>query len=395
MLLSSPGYAGESRSFIGLEPSAELLIEKATRPGRIKEFAFGPGGPVMGFLSYTYGLGLRSVESGKQTRFPHGHLKKYRAILKYDAAGETLEFFGEELLCSQAIQLVESIENFSELPPEVRLPRSEPRVSLDRAGYEAGVAETLERIRDGWTYQLNLSTRFTWSCPDLDSLSLFLGLRRRFPAPFYGYVRSGPYRVLSTSPERFLKVEDGRVLSQPIKGTARVGQDEKESYRKLVDSPKEGAELSMIVDLIRNDISAHCEYGSVRVERHKSVFRVDDLLQMYADVRGDLRADRDCIDLLLDAFPGGSVTGCPKQSSMRIIEELEPHTRDIFCGSLLVIEDERTMDSSVAIRTAVYDQERGLLDYWAGSGIVIASDPHAEYLETMAKAGKFLQGGTA
>jgi len=391
LFLSSPGYPGETRSFIGVAPCAELIIEEDTGSEKIKEFAFGPGGPCMGFLSYTYGMSLRGVNSEKKTEFPYGHLKKYRAVVKYDAASEGLHLSGEEKLCREIIQYIELIDNYLNKELKFKPMCSEPEVSLGRAAYEAGVAEILERIRDGWTYQLNLSTRLTWQSHDLDPLALFLELRRDYPAPFYGYVRSGAYGVVSSSPERFIQIKDGQVLSQPIKGTARVVGDESEAYRSLVDSSKECAELSMIVDLIRNDVSANCEYGSVRVEGHKFVFRVDDLLQMYANVRGTLRSDRDCVDLLLDAFPGGSVTGCPKQSSMRIIEELEPHTRDVFCGSLLIIEDERNMDSSIAIRTAVYDDSSGQLDYWAGSGIVIASDPGLEYLETMAKAGKFLQ----
>ncbi len=146
----------------------------------------------------------------------------------------------------------------------------------------------------------------------------------------------------------------------------------------------------MIVDLIRNDLSANCEYGSVRVDNHKSVFAVDRLLQMYSDVTGRLRPDRDCLDLFFDAFPGGSVTGCPKKRSMEIIDVLEPHPRDVYCGSILIVRDEKNMDSSVAIRTAVYDTDDARLDVWSGSGIVVDSDPASEYQETMAKAEKFL-----
>ena len=212
-----------------------------------------------------------------------------------------------------------------EIPSPTGLPSAPPAVSLDGPAYRAGVSETLERILSGTTYQLNLSTRFTWDCPDLDSLSLFRAMRAAHPAPFYAWMTSGPYRVLSTSPERFLRVEDGEVLSQPIKGTLRFDRYAPELEKELTGSPKESAELSMIVDLIRNDISTHCEYGSVTVDSHKSVFAVDSLLQMYANVRGTLRQAGDCLDLFFDAFPGGSVTGCPKHSSMTIIEELEPH----------------------------------------------------------------------
>ncbi|MEG6551665.1 chorismate-binding protein, partial [Desulfocurvibacter africanus] len=268
--------------------------------------------------------------------------------------------------------------------------------SLDRQGYEAAVRQAQERIRDGDTYQLNLSIRFTAEAKGLDAYGLFLDLARRHPASYYGYFESGPFRVVSTSPERFMRVRDGQVLSQPIKGTkhldARFGDREAaEAEQALRTSAKEDAELSMIVDLVRNDISAHCEHGSVHVENHKSVFRVDNLLQMHSDVTGRLKPGSTVLDLLLDAFPPGSVTGCPKKRSCEIIDSLEPHSRDVYCGTLLAIYGRRDMDSSVAIRTGFLDTGAGFFHFYAGSGIVMDSSPSCEYAETLAKAEKFLQ----
>jgi len=402
LVLSSSGYPAETTSVAGVRPIAELLVKKDTTPKEIKKFCFGTPAMTMGFVSYSYGMGLRGVASDKANDFPLGHLKKYAATAEYDpTAGQILFTSGNPLLLDELTGLLAASPDASpdasrDALPETEvpgLPHSPPAASLDQAEYEAGVRETLERILSGYTYQLNLSTRFTWGCPDLDPLALFLDMRKSHPAPFYAWLNSGCSRILSTSPERFLRVTDGHVLSQPIKGTLKFDEYAPELVSRLTDSPKESAELSMIVDLIRNDISANCAYGSVRVENHKSVFAVDNLLQMYADVHGDLRNDRDCLDLFFDAFPGGSVTGCPKQSSMSIIEELEPHSRGVYCGSVVVIRDKRNMDSSIAIRTATYDTETKKLDYWTGSGIVVDSNPASEYRETLAKAEKFLKLG--
>lgn len=310
--------------------------------------------------------------------------------------------------------------------------------SQDGAAYMRGVEEVLECIRNGDTYQLNLSIKFMADLrgTGFDPLRLFLHLWETSPAPFHAWLNTvggaqgqgGAVRVLSTSPERFLRVRAGEVLAQPIKGTlafgasagagearalrgnavpggAAAGQSEGSGEwggswqggyvpgmeRLLTESPKESAELSMITDLIRNDISTRCEYGSVHVPRHKATFVVDSLIQMYSDVRGTLRQDATCLDLLLDAFPGGSVTGCPKRRTMRIIERLESHSRDLYCGSVFCVEDARTMDSSIAIRTGWYDEQAETLSFFAGSGIVADSDPEREYAETLAKAGKFLR----
>lgn len=389
MLLSCDGYPMHTASVVGVIPEAELVITDQTPPHAVKEFCFGSPGPALGFLSYTYGMILRGVSTSKPAEFPFGHLKKYRAVAEFEDGQATISSTDRSLL-DELAKLLDTAPEDDAAFPVPGLPDTGPEASLDRNGYEAGVRETLEHILSGHTYQLNLSTRFSWDCPRLDPLSLFLALRKKHPAPFYAWLASGPKRVISTSPERFLQVKNGRVLSQPIKGTLRFDRFTPDLTRQLTDSPKESAELSMIVDLIRNDISTNCEYGSVRVDNHKSVFAVDNLLQMYADVTGRLRPDRDCLDLFFDAFPGGSVTGCPKKSSMEIIEELEPHSRDVYCGSMLVVRDERNMDSSIAIRTATFDMIKKSLRTYAGSGIVVDSNPAREYQETMAKAEKFL-----
>ncbi|WP_272698800.1 chorismate-binding protein [Desulfovibrio sp. Fe33] len=392
MLLSSDGFPARTESFIGVEPTDELIFTGETTPDDAKSFCFGTPGPAFGFIGYEYGMLLRGVASDKERSGPLGHLRKYAAAMEFDDGHVRIQGRSANLVRDLAARL-ERTPDCAPAPVMPALPESPLEISLDRAGYESGVRETLERILSGHTYQLNLTTRFTRRCPGLDPLALLLALRLHHPAPFYAWFPYGSGRILSTSPERFLRVEDGRILSQPIKGTARLEGDRKVAEHLLKSSDKESAELSMIVDLIRNDISANSEYGSVRVENHKSVFAVDNLLQMYSDVRGTLRADRDCLDLFFDAFPGGSITGCPKKRSMEIIEELEPHVRGVYCGSMAVIRDRRNMDSSIAIRTAVFDGQTERLDFYAGSGIVVDSDPAKEYLETLAKAEKFLSPG--
>nr|WP_321260027.1 anthranilate synthase component I family protein [uncultured Pseudodesulfovibrio sp.] len=368
---------------------AELIITEATTPEQLKMFCFDSLGPALGFISYTYGMMLRGIASSKSYDFPLGHLKKYKALVSFENGKVTFSS-SHQTLIDTLTKMLENMTAENKTLPDYEQSLSGMKASLDKTGYEDGVRQTLEYIRSGHTYQLNLTTRLSWHCPELDPLALFITLRRKHPAPFYAWLISGQKRILSTSPERFLAVRDGQVLSQPIKGTLRFDILTPDAHRQLTDSPKESAELSMIVDLVRNDISANCDYGSVHVKNHKSVFAVDNLLQMYADVHGTLRTDKDCLDLFLDAFPGGSITGCPKKSSMEIIEQLEPHSRGVYCGSVVFIEDERNMDSSIVIRTATFDMETHMLDSYVGSGIVVDSDPVREYQETMAKAEKFL-----
>ena len=392
LFLTNSQVPGESASLIGLNPYATLLVDASTTRDEISAFAFADPHPTFGFLAYPYGLAARGVRSDKLVAPPLGCLKKYAAVWRYDNSAQLLqEFEYRKSAAPEAGDLLggrggveKSDSRHEDYAPMEAVP------SLTEEEYCQRVAQTIEYIRGGYIYQLNLSIRFSLLWPRLDAAALFMNLWRCYPAPFYAWMEAGPLRIISTSPERFLQVRAGEVLSQPIKGTLRSARLDRESVDRLTGSLKEQAELAMIVDLIRNDISCNCEYGSVRVDGHKSVFRVDDLLQMYSNVRGRLRRDRTCVDLLLDAFPCGSVTGCPKLKALELIDLLEPHGRDIYCGTVFVIRGPRDLESSVAIRTGYFDTDSRLFHFFAGSGIVVKSEPSAEYAETLAKAEKFL-----
>ncbi len=402
VLLTSPGFGECGQSFIGLFPDGELVVCAEFLAVSsvdsyadsivldVKDFAFSDDRPTIGYVSYECGQAVRSVSTEKSTQYPFVHLKKYKAVLVHDEAESRVKCLcaDDELTFSIAQEMQEAGSIVDTDLPNISI--QDVSMSLNQSEYEDGVRDTLEYIKDGLTYQLNLSTMLSLRLDELDPAAWFFALNKNFPAPYYAMFQSGDKHIISTSPELFLRVEGGKVTSEPIKGTLHFDDYYPELEDELTSSPKEDAELSMIVDLVRNDISADCKYGSVIVENHKSVFAVDKLLQMYSRVRGELAEGRDCLDLFFNAFPGGSITGCPKKSSMELIEKLEPHGRGPYCGSVVVINGPQDMVSSIAIRTAVYDQTTKDLTYWAGSGIVIDSKPEAEYLETLAKAGKIL-----
>ncbi|WP_432737687.1 anthranilate synthase component I family protein [Maridesulfovibrio sp. FT414] len=394
VLLGAADYHCSAVSYLCLGPVDELLLEAGSTAdeirAEIKKFAFADKSPAIGFVSYECGHVLRGISSSRKIDYPLVHLKKYDAVFTHDAtSGEVRLLYGDDACLHSFIRILAENRPI----PETDLPvfgKDSIEMSLGKEAYTDGVAKTLEHIRDGLTYQLNLTTRFTLPSENVDPVRWFFALNDKYPAPYYALFRSGGKTVISTSPELFLRVEGGIVTSEPIKGTLRFDDFSEDLKHKLTDSVKEDSELSMIVDLVRNDISANCRYGSVVVEDHKSVFAVDNLLQMFSRVRGELAEGSDCIDLFFDAFPGGSITGCPKKSSMELIDNLESHTRGPYCGSMIVVHGPQDMVSSIAIRTAVHDGDGGNIFYWAGSGIVIDSNPEAEYLETLAKAGKIL-----
>jgi len=220
----------------------------------------------------------------------------------------------------------------------------------------------------------------------------YQALRVINPALFAAFLSTPYAQVLSASPERFLKVENGRVETKPIKGTRpRAGHArlDAELAAALRESVKDRAENVMIVDLLRNDLSKTCRLGSVKVPRLFDVESYATVHHLVSTVTGELGAGRDAIDLLRGAFPGGSITGAPKLRAMQIIEELEPHRRGAYCGSIGYIGYDGNMDMNIAIRTLVYS--RGEIRFWAGGGIVADSTLDDEYQETFDKAAAMLK----
>lgn len=259
------------------------------------------------------------------------------------------------------------------------------RSNFTREGYMSTVEAVREYIAQGDVYQVNLSQRFRMGFSG-DSWELFLALFEQNPAPFFAYIQAGDHQIVSTSPERFLQQTGRHVETRPIKGTAPRGDSPESDARlreTLVRSRKDDAELSMIVDLLRNDIGKVCEGGSVRVAEHKRVEAYQNVYHLVSIVEGKLESGADSVDLLRATFPGGSITGCPKIRAMEIIDELESHRRHVYTGSIGYISFHDTMDLSIAIRTATVTG--GRLMFSVGGGIVIDSDPAAEYEETLHK----------
>jgi para-aminobenzoate synthetase component 1 len=259
------------------------------------------------------------------------------------------------------------------------------RSNFTKTNYIKAVDRIREYIAAGDVYQVNMSQRFQMDF-DGDTFSLFKTLYNNNPAPFFAYINAGNHQIVSTSPERFLLQTGEKVETRPIKGTRPRGNtpvEDKRLGRELEQSKKDDAELSMIVDLLRNDIGKVCKAGSVRVAEHKRLEAYQNVFHLVSIVEGRLEEGRDAIDLLRATFPGGSITGCPKIRTMEIIDELEPNRRHIYTGSIGYISFHNTMDLSIAIRTAtVYN---GKIFFSVGGGIVFDSDPHDEFEETIHK----------
>jgi para-aminobenzoate synthetase len=266
-----------------------------------------------------------------------------------------------------------------------------------REAYLANIAACLQEIFEGETYEVCLTTQLH-SDGAIDPLTAYRALRARNPAPHAALLRLGDVSVLSSSPERFLRVDRERLVeSKPIKGTAPRGLYPSEDLFRavaLAADDKSRAENLMIVDLVRNDLGRVCAPGSVEVPALMAIESYATVHQLVTTVRGRLREDASAIDCIRAAFPGGSMTGAPKLRTMEIIERLETGPRGVYSGALGFLSVNGTADLSIVIRTLVASPHG--LQIGSGGAIVAGSDPAAEHEEMRLKARAVLEavGGT-
>jgi len=265
---------------------------------------------------------------------------------------------------------------------------SEWRANQTRTEFEARVTRAQDYIAAGDIYQVNLAQKFTTPFAG-DPYRLFEHLIARSPAPGAAFLDFGPddTRVLSASPELFLRIRGRHITTRPIKGTRPRSRDpvlDAQLAFELQTDPKELAELIMITDLERNDLGQICEYGSVAVTQLARLEHFPQVHHLVSTIEGMLRPGIDALDAVRACIPGGSISGAPKKRAREIIRELEPCERGIYTGLIGYFDDNGDAAFSIAIRTMI--QEGETLHFSVGSGITAGSTPAREYEETLHKA---------
>jgi anthranilate synthase component 1 len=255
--------------------------------------------------------------------------------------------------------------------------------AFDRASFERAVLQAKEYIAAGDIFQVVLSRRIhrrTHARP----YDIYRALRRINPSPYMFYLElPDGLRLIGSSPEVLVRVEDGLVETRPLAGTRPRGATEKEDQAleaELLADPKERAEHVMLVDLARNDLGRVCTYGTVQTPLLMGVERYSHVMHIVSDVQGQLAPGKDAFDVLAACFPAGTVSGAPKVRAMEIIDELEPEARGPYAGAVGYFGYSGNMDTCITIRTIVMHGDEVYLQ--AGAGIVADSDPAREFEET-------------
>lgn len=353
-------------------------------------------GGALGYWSYDLSRKIMSLPSIAQA---HGHLPDmavgiYDWSLVVDHHRHSAQLVSHRRFAETAKLLADilaRLQNPPPLPPDTFRVHGKVRSNFTRESYASAFREVQKYLRAGDCYQINLAQCFSAQAEG-DALGAYLRLRALSPAPYAAYLNFPQARVLCSSPERFISVQNGKVETRPIKGTRPRSSDALED-RRLADElrkhPKDRAENLMIVDLLRSDLGKSCEPGSVHVPKLFEVESFANVHHLVSTIEGRLAAGHDALDVLRDCFPGGSVTGAPKLRAMQIIEQLEPERRGVYCGAIGYVGFDGNMDTNIAIRTLVHSGKE--IRCWAGGGLVADSDMTAEYQETLDKASAMLE----
>lgn len=423
---------GQGRySFVGFDPfevfeargkdTLRLLKERYTQYARPGPQTLTPfAGGILGYLGYDYGLyqekipvrpaqipsGLCGASAQDDLKLPDAVFGFYDRVLTIDHHARKLHVTSsgwpkknKALREKRAAARLEEIERalarpFAPLALEqpsfdLSKPSGDFASNFTKEQYLATVRKVLEHIAAGDIYQLNLSQRFTCDTAGehVDPLEIYRSLRQLSPVSFGGYFDAGALKLISNSPEMFLRLRGRTVRTRPMKGTRPRGlelADDRRLRAEIEHSAKDKAELLMITDLERNDLGKVCDYGSVRVQKMRRIEEYKYVFQATSSVEGTLRQDKDCFNLIEACFPGGSITGCPKIRAMEIIEELELTRRGPYTGSMGYIDFSGNMDLNILIRTLIHCGEK--IHFQVGGGIVADSTPEGEYEETLVKA---------
>ena len=410
-LRAEPGFAwldsnrSEARdgrfSFLAAWPSDEIRVEfGADAPfaalEKVSQQSEGavPDGPrpgeVPAWIGYIAYDAFWSSPVRGEPRFHRGSapvilFRRYPALLAIDHEGGETWVVGDDrdacrLFCARL-----SERHDAETTP----PRVGPIEVDDAKEHRNSIAKALEYIGMGEVYEVNVARR--WSAPFTgDALELWQAMRIASRVPLGLFFDAGDHEVLACTMERFIQWDAGSrtLVTRPIKGTIRRETTDDGASQRLRADPKEQAEHSMIVDLMRNDLGRVAEVGTVKVEDPLLVEPFTGLYHLVSTVSCVTRPEVSLQAILEATFPPGSVTGAPKVRALEIIEELEKHPRGIYCGALGFIDHDGGLSLAVAIRTATVSD--GRVYYWAGGGIVEASDPDREIAETELKARVFL-----
>lgn len=358
--------AQNGKSFLAKKP---IAMYSGKDPAKFKEFCAKHSDKLLiGYLAYDLAYSLHKIKPKAKNDLNLPQIY----FLAFENWSEFAETIKEKIPKDHSIY---QSKNFTPI--------------ISKKQYNQAYRKIQKHLQKGDIYQINLTHRLE-AKSNIPARKLFLKVIENNPVDFLAYLEGDNFEILSASPERFIKIENDRIETCPIKGTrprGKTAKEDKKLSKELLNSEKEAAELNMITDLLRNDLGKICKIGSVEVKGNRLLQKCPTVWHTYSKVVGELATTP--IDALLSMLPGGSITGCPKKRAIEIIDELEATQRGVYTGVIGYIHPKNILDFNIAIRTIIKKKEKLYLQ--VGGGIVIDSKNKDEYQETLDKARSFME----
>ncbi|MFT4678928.1 MAG: para-aminobenzoate synthetase component 1 [Litorivivens sp.] len=374
------------RSYLGIGSRRKLVINNDNQKpfDALKEFWNHKKSWLMGYLSYDLKNSVEKLDSRNHDKIGAALIYFIEpASLFYSASGKWVTVYNDLNIDPNKVMSEEGVSQNGN-NPSIPL---KSRVSKET--YSDDINTLLRHIHRGDIYEVNYCQEFYAENVDLDLKRVYSNLNELTQAPFSCFASLGPLNIISASPERFICKKGQHVISQPIKGTIKRGQNIEEDNllkEQLRTDPKERSENIMITDLVRNDLSHHAEKGSVKVDELCAAYSFKTVHQLISTVSAEIKVDTHWVDIIQSAFPMGSMTGAPKVRAMELIEEQEKTKRGIYSGTIGYVSPEGDFDFNVIIRSLVYNRKTKYLSAMVGGAITAASTVDREYEECMLKA---------
>ncbi|WP_321516775.1 aminodeoxychorismate synthase component I [Marinifilum fragile] len=343
-----------------------------------------------GYLGYDLKNEIEELKSENHDGldFPEMNFFRPRWVFLLDEDTLIVHYYNEEFTEDEVHSLVYNLQDM-ELSGENSISVNQIHSRISRDEYLEAVNQLKDHIRRGDIYEVNFCQEFYAEDCYIKPRGTYQKLTEVSPTPYSGFYQMGEQYLLSASPERFIKKVGKKIISQPIKGTAKRGASEAEDKQikeTLFNDPKERAENIMIVDLVRNDLSRTAEKGSVIVEELCGIYSFPQVHQMISTIVSELKDEVHFIEAIRQCFPMGSMTGAPKVRAMKLIEKYETTKRGLFSGAVGYITPEGNFDFNVVIRSILYNARNHYLSFMVGGAITMQAEAEKEYEECLLKA---------
>jgi para-aminobenzoate synthetase component 1 len=347
---------------------------------------------LFGYLSYDLKNDIEQLISKNYDglKFPDLYFFQPKKIIKIQ--GKKVEFNYLQMVADEIendFKVILALKSNDDLEVSKNEKLMPIKMRIFKDEYFKQVSKMLAHIHRGDLYEANFCQEFYIENQTINPFKVYQKLNSISKAPFASFLKINDQYLLCASPERYLKKQGIKVISQPIKGTAKRSKNKQEDNQLKVDlanNEKERAENIMIVDLVRNDLSRHALKGSVRVEELCKIYTFEQVHQMISTVITEVEADTNPIDIIKSTFPMGSMTGAPKVSAMNIIEDLEAFKRGLYSGAVGYFSPENDFDFNVVIRSILYNASKPYISFAVGSAITAKATPEHEYQECLLKA---------